>query len=321
MNPGSSADRRDRAYFHSQFAFLRGMESSVGEHFLCDLDGARDRGEVFCSGAESCLWVRYLSWDSEYFSVPTYRIEFVDFDPSSASVVEVVSRGLADLRTLLQARHDSFYLFAEVPSEDTAFLQALGLDRWRLIETRLTYFNDKIAGYGFPRRAAVREATEADVACLRNVAVEKRNLFDRFHADPFFGEQLADHFLGVFVENSVRGFADVVLVPDVGQQAPDAFLTGKLIHASELSAKPMGRMVLSAVADSRRGWYPRLISEMSYWFQAQGCETVFMTTQSTNRAVVRVWESLGFRLGRSAHVFSTFFRRHDLGVESNADRF
>lgn len=314
MNQDSSSTKLNRAYFHSQFGFLRGMESQVSELFLHEQEIARNSGEIFCSGNDPCLWVRHLAWDSKYFNVPTYRVDFVDFDPSLKCPTGAISVALAKLRKDLQERHESFYMFAEVPSEDTALLQALGSDCWRLIETRLTYFNDRIGSYSFPRRSAVRAATEADIESLKRVAVEKRNMFDRFHADPFFSDQVADDFLGTFVENSVRGFADVVLVPEV-EREPDAFLTGKFVHAPELSKAPIGRMVLSAVSDSRRGWYLRLISEMSYWFKDRGSEMVFMTTQSTNRAVFRVWESLGFRLGRSSHVFSTFLRKGgDFGV-------
>lgn len=35
---------------------------------------------------------------------------------------------------------------------------------------------------------------------------------------------------------------------------------------------------------------------------ACGVDTCFMTTQSTNRAVIRTWEKLGYSFGRCAHV-------------------
>lgn len=61
-------------------------------------------------------------------------------------------------------------------------------------------------------------------------------------------------------------------------------------------------MILSAVGEQRRGWYVKLISELSHYFKERGVDTCFMTTQSTNRAVIRTWEKLGYSFGRCAHV-------------------
>lgn len=174
---------------------------------------------------------------------------------------------------------------------------------WRVVESRLTYYHDKLQQFDHSHRFKVREARMDDIANLRQVAAVSRNAFDRFHADFFFSPATADAYLSTFVENSVNGFADVVLVPAVDENAPNAFLTGSFVRGiQELPHRRIARMILSAVGEQRRGWYVKLISELSHYFKERGVDTCFMTTQSTNRAVIRTWEKLGYSFGRCAHV-------------------
>ena len=64
-------------------------------------------------------------------------------------------------------------------------LQAMGYAGARLIETRLTYFQDDLQKFDWPIRSSVRLATKSDIPALRKVAIDARNPFDRYHADPF----------------------------------------------------------------------------------------------------------------------------------------
>jgi dTDP-4-amino-4,6-dideoxy-D-galactose acyltransferase len=113
--------------------------------------------------------------------------------------------------------------------------------------------------------------------------------------------------MAIFVENSVKGFADEVIVPKNG--AANAFLTANFLTSPlSLTQERIGKMVLSAVSPERKGWYVRLIAEMSYIFKEQGLNTAFMSTQATNRAVLKVWFRHGYRFGRCTHIFSTYIR-------------
>ncbi|MFT4733094.1 MAG: dTDP-4-amino-4,6-dideoxy-D-galactose acyltransferase [Sediminicola sp.] len=67
----------------------------------------------------------------------------------------------------------------------------------------------------------------------------------------------------------------------------------------------VSKMVLSAVsAETNKGWYVKLISEMTYLLKDLGVQAVHMNTQSTNRAVLNVWNKLGYRIGRTTHVLA-----------------
>jgi dTDP-4-amino-4,6-dideoxy-D-galactose acyltransferase len=67
----------------------------------------------------------------------------------------------------------------------------------------------------------------------------------------------------------------------------------------------ISKMVLSAVSsDTNKGWYIKLISEMTFILKEIGAKSVFMNTQATNIAVLVTWEKLGYRLGRTTHILT-----------------
>ena len=152
--------------------------------------------------------------------------------------------------------------------------------------------------FDWPIRSSVRLATKSDIPALRKVAIDARNPFDRIHADPLFPQSVADEYLATFIENSVKGFAGIVMVPADLESLPGAFFTAKLTPSEDSCiGLNLGRIVLVAVGEERRGWHMRLMAEMSYHFKTCGVEVAYMTTQSTNRAVIRNSEKLAYRYG------------------------
>lgn len=300
---------RERLPFYSPVSFLRDKFVQSGERVAEELkqsiaSGACQRFSNPAVAGDCEIIYRYLSWDSDYFGAPTYRVEWIaapDGLPEEARLIALIRAFIAQLET----QHSSYYVFSEAPSEDIQVLRALTGAGIRLIETRLTYYHPNIAQFAFKKRFAVRLATVADREPLKQAARAARNVFDRFHADPFFPTPVADEFLATYISNSLEGYADIVLVPDVSERPAGGFLTANYCPDwSDFLHLKLARMVLSAVTPEFSGWYTRLIAEMSYLFQDQGVECAFMTTQSTNRAVVRVWEKLGYSLGRSTHVLA-----------------
>ncbi len=296
---------RERAVFYSPLNFVRSAQDALGRFWL---DGLHD-AESFHDREGPCevrIRFRKLAWDSDFFHVPVWRIDFIEWTAGAdADIQQSIASAITRLCKTLAEQHGRFYCFAEIPSEDLRVLQGLGLAGLRLIETRLTYFRDDLASFNREPRVAVRPATEADVPNLREVARVARNVYDRFHADPFFDERIGDEFLSVYAQNSVRGFTSIVLVP-ADDREPDAFLAADVIpDYAELLGWSVGRIALTAVASPRRGWNARLIAEASYWMKSQGAGLCYITTQTTNRAVVRGLETLGYRYGRATHIFAT----------------
>lgn len=295
---------RPTSKFYAGFNFLTNSDDSTKE-WCEEFLAAVDKGELSLHESTNGvrIYYRYLKWDSDFFAVPTYRIDY-SFIPDGTRKAK---ESFEALFAHLQAQHPEFYLFAEVPSEDIQALASMTAAGYRLIESRLTYFNDQIQQFDLTRRYATRRANVDDIAVLTQTAIEAVNIFDRFHADDFFTADEANKFLAKYTENSVLGFADEVMVPADG--LANAFLTANYVNSPGcLSNKKIAKMVLSAVAAERRGWYVKLIGEMTKKFKEQGIDTAFMTTQSTNRAVLKVWGSFGYRFGKSSHILSTYCR-------------
>lgn len=296
---------RPTSTFYAALNFLSNSEDSTKEWFE-DFSAAVDKGELglYKSAQGVEIYYRYLNWDSDFFAVPTYRIDY-SYIPDE---IRNSKEPFEELFAHLQSQHREFYLFAEVPSEDIQSLSSMTAAGYRLIESRLTYFNDQIQVFDLSRRYATRQATVDDIGALTKTAIEAVNIFDRFHADDFFTTNEADRFLAKYTENSVLGFADEVMVPAEG--SANAFLTANYVNSPRcLNHKKIAKMVLSAVATERRGWYVKLIGEMTQKFKEQGVDIAYMTTQSTNRAVLKVWASFGYRFGKSAHILSKHCRK------------
>ncbi|MFJ7106521.1 hypothetical protein ACIQU2_02625 [Pseudomonas sp. NPDC098740] len=291
----------------SPTSFFHKFHNSLGNDLLLSLEIDVEKGniELFSDNEnQTTVYYRHLQWDSDYFGIPTYRIELMCSESVAKPAIDSYRKCISELSIKLKEIHGNAYLFCEIPSEAIFAIQALCLSEWRLVETRLTYYTDQIQSYNYPKRFPVRNATPVDIENLKSTAMKSRNDFDRFHADYFFSELTADKFLATFVENSVHGFADITLVPNPDKNSADAFLTANLLPANpSIPDKSSARMILSAVGEKRRGWYVKLISEMSYIFKDKGIDVAFMTTQSTNKAVIRTWEKLGYSYGKSSHVF------------------
>ena len=140
----------------------------------------------------------------------------------------------------------------------------------------------------------------------KSIASFMRNDYDRFHADWSFDKKKADEYLEVYIENSINGFADLVITPNQKGIPADSFLTANIFRESWKTLDyPISKMVLSAVSSqTNKGWYIKLITEMTYLLKEAGAKSVFMNTQATNTAVLVTWQKLGYRIGRTTHILS-----------------
>ena len=296
----------ERAFLYSPYGFLRGS-NSLGEEWLSEISQSISKGgiERFEDGSGVFIYFRKLDWDTDFFGVPFFKVEFTEFQRETSFLV--IQKAFSNFKEYISSSLSEYYVFSEVPCEDTGVIAGLTGSGWRLIETRITCYRDDLQSFSYSKRNPVRSATQHDIKDLRKAAVEAVNYYDRFHADDFFSRKESDEFLATFIENSVKGFADEVIVPVDGPA--NAFLTGNYLDSpSSLSGRKMGKMVLSAVTGERTGWYVKLIAELSFKFKEKGLDTAFMTTQATNRAVLKVWYRHGYQFGRCSHVFSTYIR-------------
>ena len=134
------------------------------------------------------------------------------------------------------------------------------------------------------------------------------NPFDRFHADPAIDPKTTDRLMYRWVEASINeGFADITITPDVPQ--PGAFITAKY-HKDKWQSwgLKLAQPVFGAVSPEHRGWYRKILSEINYHLRDIGAEYTYLCTQLTNKAVIWVWEGLGYRFGRGELIFRKLLR-------------
>jgi dTDP-4-amino-4,6-dideoxy-D-galactose acyltransferase len=296
--------RLERAAFYSPLRFLRQKGATLAEEVIAEIAALEQDGSLERIGGAARIRLSYLDWDSQFFGFPIYSLRFPDWDDDLDDPIGALARTIETVRAMVRERDPRSYLFAEIPSEDLVTLQALGWARARLIETRVVYFRDDIARYESRRRYPVRHAVEADIPNLRDVSANAINPFDRFHADPAFSPDIAARFLATFAENSVRGFADIVMVPDDPAPA-GAFITAKLLpRLGSSSGVTAGKIILAASSKERTGWSYKITSELGHWFKDRGVGVVFFTTQTTNLRLTRFVDALGYKYGGASHVFS-----------------
>ncbi len=161
-----------------------------------------------------------LEWDSNYFGFPVYNIHLVLYNHENLQILNSAILSFAE-----KFIKNNCYWFTNVPCEDILLVQALCSTTFRLVETRLSYYLDSVQSFNsihYPTRLA----DLSDIEGLRRVAIKMRNKFDRVHADPAFSVEQADAYLGTFIEESIKGFADFVIVPIVKGLKPFGFLAG-----------------------------------------------------------------------------------------------
>lgn len=292
--------------FYSPYNFLRGITNtqSYKDNFGVDRINqfASDSVHNVISDQEGGkLLYTELPWDSNFFNCPTYKL-LTGLFLQEASLRERVDSVRSFENDL--ASKGNYYCFSEVPCEDTLLLQTLTASGWQLIETRLLYYRDNLQDFN-GERYSVRLAQMDDADRIAQISALARNEYDRFHADPWFGNAKADSFLAHYASAAVKGYCDAVLVPDEPGLPLDSFLAiSDLKNDSLALGVGLSRIALTAVGPLNRGWHLKLVSESVHRAREKGDEAILMTTQSTNRAVFRTSEKLGFKLGGSSHVLA-----------------
>lgn len=299
--------RSNELFYYSPYNFIHDFSKEIQfkncvENVIINFENENNNNvyKITCDGQLHQFYVTKLSWDTQYFGINTIKLKYVLYAHQNFGMLQNAVREFLNIIS-----SEKKYCFIEIPSEDILLLKAITSNSFNLIETRLTYFRRNLSAFN-NERYAVRKANLSDTENLKRVARVMRNDFDRFHADPVFSKEIADEFLATYIEQSIKGFADVVLVPDETGIPADSFLTANYLKDDWTKNKiNISKMVLSAVsAQTNKGWYKKLVSEMTYQLYNEGAEYIYMNTQSTNRAVIYTWEKLGYKLGCTTHILS-----------------
>jgi dTDP-4-amino-4,6-dideoxy-D-galactose acyltransferase len=239
-----------------------------------------------------------LAWDTRYFGIPVYKVHAILYTHNDYKLLKKV---LQQWASEITAKTRSYY-YLDIPSEDTYLIQAICECGFRMIETRLHYVFSGIDAHS-SERYPVRKATEDDIDNLKKIAIKMRNPYDRLHADIAFTQETADAYLGTYVENAVRGFVDLILVPAEGSGPPDGFITSSFpVRILDKRIAKFGPTAISNV--TRKGWSRKLISETVYVLKDMGTDYILLDTQPANGPSIGNLSQFGFKVVFATHIFS-----------------
>lgn len=300
------SQQEERLSCYSPYKFLRDQDRHalfVQTVLRPWLDGIREGRievrEISVDDVPHYVLVERLSWDTAYFGCPFYKLLTVlRAHGSYRALREAMMRFTEGI-----AKEGPAFYFADIPSEDTHLIQAVCECGFRLTETRLHYVSSNITPV-IRERYRVRDATEQDIENLKTVAAAMRNPYDRLHADVTFDPAVADAYVATYVENSVRGFADIVLVPAEGDGPPDGLHTCSVLPQKILGKRIAKFGVVAVSSETRRGWHRKLLSETLHRLKKKRVDYILVNTQASNRQANRILVSFGFELGYVTHIFS-----------------
>jgi dTDP-4-amino-4,6-dideoxy-D-galactose acyltransferase len=292
----------------SPYDYIRGLsvehDREMYAAYLCREIGVDDDMRFICEltdNQRAIVFAERLPWDSQFFGYEVGKVNGVFLlDPPFYDTHLDYTKAVYELLDIARTSRIK-YLFAMVNTRDLGLIRSLCQMGFTLIETR-SFYHINLKSYEH-QRFPCRRATAEDVDILGKVAQSVINPYDRFHADPFVSPEDAARLMYKWVEASIMDkFADVTIVPNVPE--PKAFCTVKY-HREEWPywGLKLGQPVFSAVSPEFRGWYLKIISEIHYHLKEIGAEHAFLSTQVTNKAVIRVWEKLGYTFGKTEHVF------------------
>ena len=220
--------QKEKYFYYSPINFLRNIKSelilvkTVFNPIFDDLKNGENKIiNIIVENKNNYFIYKELEWDTRYFGKKTYKLLLVINECENLNVLSKAIGKFTDY--LLNDGMEHCFLY--VPCEDLKLIQALGMSKYKLIETRLTYYGEDVQNFE-NERFKVRNAKDSDIENLVNIATQNINHFDRVHADPAIDNIKADKYVGEYVKQSVLGYADLVIVPNEPETPPDAFLTG-----------------------------------------------------------------------------------------------
>lgn len=219
-----------------------------------------------------------LDWDSQFFGKKIARVTGSKLTPTLAEQIN-------DWAFANQV--NCLYFLAVI--DDSITTQTAENEGYHLTDVRVTLehlLRDQIVPPG--NSAHIRPASENDIEALR--IISRNNHSDsRFYYDGHFDLAKCDELYAVWIEKSVRGAANQVLVWDENGAAV-AYVTGKLLPDSTGSVELVG-----VHPDWQgKGIGYQLTMQLLAWFQQQGAKRATVVTQGRNIGAQVLYQRCGF---------------------------
>jgi len=219
---------------------------------------------------------QYLKWDSNFFGRRIARVVPTRLTAQSASQI----RSWCDSESI-----DCLYFLADSDHAETVTLAEQAC--FHLVDVRVT-LAIKLEGWAAtgPIQDCVRCFRAEDLPALRAIAkVSHRD--SRFYYDQNLPHSRCDALYEAWIENSTRGYAQQVLVAEVGSQ-PVGYISCHLAST--------GQIGLFAVAENAQGLGlgQQLVFAAFRWFLARNVHEVTVVTQGRNIRGQRLYQKCGF---------------------------
>lgn len=224
-----------------------------------------------------------LAWDSRFFGVRIARITESRLTSDSVAAARLWCR---------ENRIDCLYFLADSDHAGTVALAES--NAFKLVDIRLTLERGLNAELGPVH--AVRPYEPRDAAALRAIArVSHRD--SRFYYDPQFAPRQCDALYEAWIDRSVGGWADAVLVAE-WECAPAGYIS------CHLAPSGVGTIGLFAVSGQyrRRGLGRQLIAAALEYFRQNRMTQATVVTQGRNVVSQRAYQNCGF-LARSTQLW------------------
>lgn len=221
---------------------------------------------------------RFLEWDTEFFGVRIASLHARDSSPGA-------------LREALDwCRKESIAcLYLRSDADDTGTLRVAGELGFRFVDVRMTFDRDLATTQTPSVHESIRSARPDDVSTLRAIAAYN-HANTRFYADGRFARERCDELYATWIEKSVGGWAERVLVADLGQ-GPIGYLS---IHLRSATTGEIGLIGLAREAQGQ-GLGRQLVESALAWMRHKGRTRSTVVTQGRNIAAQRLYQSCGFR--------------------------
>ncbi len=222
---------------------------------------------------------RLLEWDTNFFGMRIARLLSSSLSSDTADRAE---------SWCAENRIDCLYFLAE--SQDPQTILLAERYKYSLVDIRMTLSwrnNSRAAAVQNDTPHDIRPARADDIGKLKEIAGDIYT-DTRFYFDRRFPRELCARLYETWIEESCKGYAQVVLVAQHQGQAA-GYITCHVYPDH-------GQIGLLGISPSARklGLGAGLIHAALNWFAAQDLTTVTVITQGRNIAAQRLYQQCGF---------------------------
>ena len=239
-------------------------------------------------GAETAV-ATLLDWDSEFWGAPIGRVEGGVMDRERLHTVDEWA-----------AANDVACVYFLADSSDAESAHVAEDGGFRLMDLRVELRRPTA---GDETTGELRPAGAADGDALRAIARASHGV-TRFYADPHFPDDRCDDLYDTWITRSLEGWADGVLVAEVGER-PVAYVSCHLDSAARA-----GSIGLIAVDESARGGGVGVTLSRGAvaWCRDRGAQEMSVVTQGRNAAALRTFQRAGFLVDSVGLWFHKWYR-------------